>query len=77
MPNPADVLAGLPGGQHLTTTVAALLLFHVPAGLTRVITGAVTAGSPKRPHRHLRFGTVYYWALRIVLLLATGMALSR
>jgi hypothetical protein len=54
-----------------------LLLFHVPAGLTCVITGAVAAASPERPHRHPRFGTVYYWALGIVFLSASGMALLR
>jgi hypothetical protein len=73
-----DLLARLvPGAEHLSIAFALLLVLHVPAGLTSVVTGAVAAASPKRPGRHPRFGTVYYWALAVVFVSATGMALLR
>lgn len=78
MPNLTDLLSQfVPGGQHLSATFAAMLLFHVPAGLTCVVTGAVAAASPKRRGRHPRFGTVYFWALAVVFVSATGMAALR
>lgn len=78
MLDPADLVSRLvPGGQHLSTPFAAMLLLHVPAGLTTVVAGAVAAGSPKRRGRHPWFGTVYYWALGVVFVSATGMAVLR
>jgi hypothetical protein len=78
MPILADLVSRLvPGAQHLSIPFALLLLLHVPAALTCVVTGAGAALSPKRPSRHPRFGTVYYWALAVVFVSATGMALLR
>jgi len=54
-----------------------LLLIHIPAGLTSVVTGAVAAVSKKRRGRHPRFGTIYYWALAVVFVSATGLAVLR
>jgi len=58
MPAVAD-LVGLfvPGARQLSVPFVVLLLVHVPAGLTSVVTGAVAAASKKRPGRHPRFGT--------------------
>lgn len=78
MPNLNELVDRLvPGAQHLSVPFAALLVLHVPAGLTSVITGAVAAISRKRRGRHPTFGTVYYWALAAVFVSATGMALLR
>jgi hypothetical protein len=78
MPHHSDVLGPLlPPDLHLTPTFSVLLLTHVLAGLTGVITGAIAALSPKRRGRHPRAGTVYYGSLSIVFLTAAGMGLLR
>jgi hypothetical protein len=74
----ADLLNRLvPGAQDLPVPFAVLLLLHVPAALACVVAGAAAALSPKRRGRHPRFGTVYHWALSLVFVSATGMALLR
>jgi len=78
MPDLADLAARLvPGADHLSVPFATMLLVHVPAGMTSVVTGAIAAASPKRPGRHPRFGIVYLWALGVVFVSATGMAALR
>jgi hypothetical protein len=78
MPDLADLVSRLvPGAPHLSAPFAVLLLVHVPAGLTSVVAGAVAALSRKRRGRHPRLGTVYYWALAMVFVTATGMAALR
>jgi hypothetical protein len=67
----------VPGAPHLSPAFAAFLLLHVPAGLTCVVTGAAAAASRKRPGRHPRFGTIYFWALAVVFVSASGMAALR
>src|SRR4029450_3204933 len=70
-----SVLAG--GRVELPTGLDAFsvaLACHITAGLTAVIAGAVAATAPKRPGRHPRFGTVYYWA--IVVVVATALVLA-
>ncbi|MFF3669919.1 DUF2306 domain-containing protein [Microtetraspora malaysiensis] len=42
------------------------LAFHIAAGLTCVVCGAVAALSRKGSPRHLRFGRVYLWGLGVV-----------
>lgn len=44
------------------------------AGLTCVATGAIAATSQKRPGRHPKFGTVYYWGLAVVFVTAVVMS---
>ncbi|HEU5318268.1 MAG TPA: DUF2306 domain-containing protein [Chloroflexota bacterium] len=61
-------------GRPISPAFAALLALHVAAGLTCVITGAVALLSKKRRGRHPRYGEVYYWALGVVFVTATGMA---
>jgi hypothetical protein len=78
MPDPADLVSRLvPGALHLSVPFAIFLLLHVPAGLVCVVTGAVAAVSRKRRGRHPRFGTIYYWALGVVFVSATGLAALR
>ena len=73
----AELVGGLvPGAQHLSVPFTVLLLAHVPAGMTSVAAGAMAAVSKKRPGRHPRFGTIYFWALAVVFVSASGMATS-
>jgi hypothetical protein len=50
------------------------MVFHLFAGLTCVVTGAVAIASSKRHGRHPRSGDVYYWSLSVVFASATGLA---
>lgn len=61
-------------GERVSLAFALLLVCHVLAGLTCVITGPVAMTARKRKGRHPRFGTTYYWALSVVFVTATGMA---
>jgi hypothetical protein len=76
MPNLPDLLSPLVG-VPLSETFALLLVLHVLAGLTCVVTGLVAIVSPKRPARHPRFGGIYFWSLSIVFASATGLAVMR
>ncbi|MBO0682418.1 MAG: hypothetical protein J2P45_04600 [Candidatus Dormibacteraeota bacterium] len=52
MGNLGDLAGGLvSGSHHLSAAFVALLLVHVPAGLTCVVAGAVAAASRKRSGR--------------------------
>jgi hypothetical protein len=78
MPDLADLVSQLvPGAPRLSLSFAIFLLVHVPAGLTSVVTGAAAAMSKKQRGRHPRFGTIYYWALAVVFVSTTGMAVLR
>jgi len=52
----------------------ALLLFHVPAGLTCVVTGAMAMMSQKRRGRHPTMGRLYYRALVVLWVSAVGLS---
>jgi carbon starvation protein CstA len=54
-----------------------VLAVHVVAGVVAVIAGAVAALSAKRPSRHPRAGTVYFWALSIAVGTMLLLALIR
>jgi hypothetical protein len=54
-----------------------VLGFHVLAALVGVVTGLIAMLSQKRPGRHPRFGTRYYWCLGVVFLSATVLAAMR
>jgi len=64
-------------GDRVSLAFSLLLVFHVLAGLTCVITGLVAITSQKRPGRHPRFGGIYYWSLSVVFASATGLAAIR
>lgn len=55
----------------------AMLCVHVLFGLSCVITGVVAMLSRKRPGRHPRFGTIYYYCLSIVFASATILSAMR
>ena len=75
MPSVADFLVSLLADPQ--TPLRVLLAFHIPAGLTCVITGAVAMLSQKRRGRHPRFGQIYYKALAVVFVSAVGLAALR
>jgi hypothetical protein len=55
----------------------AVLAIHVTAGLTAVITGAITALARKGSPRHIRAGRWYYRAITTVFATATILAAMR
>jgi hypothetical protein len=54
-----------------------VLGFHVMFGLACVITGPVAMLSKKRPGRHPKFGTIYYWCLSVVFISACILSAMR
>ena len=54
-----------------------LIAVHVAAGLTAVLAGAAAMLSGKKPGRHPRAGTIYYWALSVVFVTMSILAFSR
>jgi hypothetical protein len=60
-----------------TPVFAIALAIHVLAGLTCVVSGALAALSKKRPGRHPKAGTVYYWGMSVIFVTATVMAAIR
>src|SRR5262245_14496901 len=73
--NPINV-AGIEIPSDSPIFLAALGV-HVLAGLTCVVLGIVAMLSRKRPGRHPRFGTIYYWLLSVVFVSATILSAMR
>jgi len=48
-----------------------LLVVHIVAGLTAVVSGVLATTAPKRAGRHPRAGTVYLYAIGVVFATAT------
>ena len=70
------VIGGIPLPSDAPLFLA-LIAVHVAAGLTAVIAGASAMLSQKRVGRHPLVGTIYYWALAIVFITMSALALSR
>src|SRR5258708_4149708 len=64
-------------GERPSWTFATLLVVHIAAGLTAVVSGATAMLSPKRSGRHPMAGRTYYMALCVVCATAVGMAAMR
>lgn len=78
VPTLPEVLSRLvPGVGQPTLGFALLLVVHIAAGVTCVISGAVAALSRKQPGRHPRAGTVYFWALCVVFTTTVFMSALR
>jgi hypothetical protein len=67
----------VPGVGRATPIFAVLLMIHIGAALTCVVSGAVAATSPKQPGRHPRAGTLYFWALSVVFVTTVCMSAAR
>jgi len=68
------------GGLPLPSDAPLFLAFvavHMAAGVTAIIAGAIAMLSRKQPGRHPQAGTVYYWALAVVFVTMSALALSR
>jgi hypothetical protein len=68
------------GGIPLPSDTLLFLVFvavHLAAGFTAVIAGALAMLSRKQPGRHPLAGTVYYWALAVVFVTMSILAISR
>jgi uncharacterized membrane protein len=50
---------------------------HVLLGLACVAVGAIAMLSPKRPGRHPKFGTIYFWCLAALFVSATCLSIVR
>lgn len=50
---------------------------HVVLGLTCTITGLMAMLSAKRPGRHPRFGSIYFWCLTGVFVTVSALAAAR
>jgi hypothetical protein len=72
----ASELFGLPVPNEGALFDAALAC-HIGAGLTCVVTGALTATAPKRPGRHPMAGRIFFWSLAVVFVSSTTMGLLR
>ena len=55
----------------------ALVGMHVLLGLACTITGLIAMLSPKRPGRHPRFGSIYFWCLAGVFVTMSALAAAR
>jgi len=74
----SDLLARLlPSGTHFAPAVATLLLFHIVAGITCVMAGALAALTKKEPGRHPSLGDVYFWGLSVVFVSSTAISFFR
>jgi hypothetical protein len=80
MPDQVEALAELLSrlvGAPVTLLFGLLLVVHIPAGLTCVVTGALALVSRKQRGRHPSVGEVYFWGLAVVFVTATAMAAMR
>ena len=73
--NPA-VVGGIPLPSS-TAPFLAIVAVHVSAGLVCVVAGAIAMFSRKQSGRHPLTGRVYYWALAIVFVTMTVIAILR
>jgi hypothetical protein len=75
MPTAARILGGHVGSA--APLFLAFLAVHVTAGLTAVVTGAITALTRKGSRRHIRAGRWYFSAISVVFATATALAVMR
>jgi hypothetical protein len=70
------VVAGIeiPSTDPLFLSIVAI---HIPLGVICVVTGAIAMLSAKRPGRHPRFGTIYYWSVAALFASATALSVMR
>lgn len=72
----AIVIGGIPLSSDATLFLT-LVAVHLAAGLVATSAGAVAMLSRKRAGRHPQAGTIYYWALSIVFITMSVLAISR
>jgi uncharacterized membrane protein len=74
-------VAATPGfTRAIAGTGAVFVVFlipHILAGLTAAAVGAAVMVSPKGTRRHVRMGTVYFWAMAALVVTAAGLTAIR
>jgi len=70
------VIAGIPVPSS-SPLFLAVVGMHVAFGVVAVAAGALAMLSAKRPGRHPRAGTVYFWSLAGLFVTASGLAAVR
>jgi hypothetical protein len=75
-PKDTTVVLGIPI-PSTSPVFLGVVAVHVLIGLVCVVAGAIAMLSPKRSGRHPTFGTIYYWALGLVFVSATGLSVVR
>lgn len=75
-PEDTTVVLGIPI-PSTSPVFLGVVAVHVLIGLVCVVAGAIAMLSPKRSGRHPTFGTIYYWALVLVFVSATGLSVVR
>jgi hypothetical protein len=75
-PDETTVVAGIPIPSTSPVFLVVVAL-HVLVGLVCVVAGAIAMLSRKRSGCHPTFGTIYYWALVVVFVSATGLSVVR
>jgi hypothetical protein len=76
MQNLPDLLTPIVGIRP-TLLFSGLFAIHIAAGAVGYSAGLLAALSPKRRGRHPRLGTIYYCALAVIFVTATGMSILR
>jgi uncharacterized membrane protein len=61
----------------MKTFIAALLVLHIVAGFTALITGFVATVTAKGGRRHRQSGRIYFWAMTLVFITATVIGVAR
>jgi uncharacterized membrane protein len=76
MTGDTTIVAGIeiPSVSPVFLTVARI---HVLLGIACVITGLIAMLSEKRPGRHPKFGSIYFWFLSAVFATATFLSVMR
>jgi uncharacterized membrane protein len=76
MTGDTTIVAGIeiPSVSPVFLTVVGI---HVLLGIACVITGLIAMLSEKRPGRHPKFGTIYFWFLSAVFATATFLSAMR
>ena len=76
MTDPSTIVAGIPiPSTH--PAFLALVGVHVLLGLAATVAGIVAMFSAKRPGRHPRFGSIYFWCLCGVFASASLLSVVR
>ena len=72
----ATIIAGIPIPSTSPLFLAGVGV-HVLFAATCVLSGAAAMLSPKRPGRHPRFGSIYFWSLTGVFVTTAALAAAR
>ena len=74
--HPTTVIAGIviPSDEPIFLAIVGV---HVVFALACVVAGFVAMLSDKRPGRHPRLGSIYYWCLAVVFVSATALSAMR